>query len=63
MLASKGLAVEHATQFTIDGAGHRATFAHVPLISRRGVLAVSLYLRHSEGLSPENTAILEAVAA
>ena len=46
-----------------DGFGHRMHFSFVNAVLRGGIHCWSIYLRDSEGLSPENLALLEEAAA
>ena len=63
VLCKEGYQVEQVAHFDVTDHLNRLTFAHVPVAIRGGILFVSLYLRHSEGMSDANKAILEELAA
>ena len=64
VLVHKGTGLEDNTDKCVaDGFQHRIALAHVNGIMRGGVHVGSVWLRHSEGLTPENMEILQTASA
>ena len=61
VLARLHLGMEHADALDLDEEQHRVVWAYSTLAD--GCILASVYLRHSEGLSPDNRSILEQIAA
>ena len=61
VLAKKCFGLEKTDALEIPSEPHRAVFTHTTALG--GCTVISLYLRHGEGLSPENKNILEELAA
>ena len=61
MFTKKCFGLEKFDALEIPSEPHRAVFTHTTALG--GCTVISLYLRHSEGLSPENKTILEKLAA
>ena len=63
VLTRKGSGITDLTNALIqEGMRHRICISWVDAVIRGGVYCVSLWLRHSEGLSPANMAILDELA-